>query len=95
MQDFLGQVKRFIGYVPFVRDAVAMYFCAIDRQTPVHVKGTIFAALTYFFSPVDAIPDAIAGLGFTDDASVLSTTLFTVRAYVTKEHWQQADEFFS
>jgi uncharacterized membrane protein YkvA (DUF1232 family) len=94
MQNFLSQIKRFVGYVPFVRDAVAMYFCAMDSNTPIHVKGTILAALGYFLSPADAIPDVITGLGFTDDAAVISGTLATISVYITKEHWQKADTFF-
>ena len=95
MKNFLHKVKRFIGYVPFTRDAVAMYFCAVDPDTPIHVKGTILASLGYFISPADAIPDVVVGLGFTDDAAVISATLATVRAYVTEEHWQQADTLFN
>ncbi len=95
MNDFLKNVRRFVGYVPFTKDAVAMYFCMIDSRTLVHVKGTIAAALGYFLSPADAIPDVIAGIGFTDDASVIATTLATVRVHVTDEHWKKADGFFN
>lgn len=95
MNNFLSQVKSFIGRVPFTRDAVAMYFCAIDSNTPIYVKGSIFAALGYFLSPADAIPDVIAGLGFTDDAGVISATLAAVSASMRPEHWQKADKFFN
>jgi uncharacterized membrane protein YkvA (DUF1232 family) len=95
MNDFLKNVRRFIGYVPFTKDAVAMHFCMIDPRTPVHVKGTIAAALGYFLSPVDAIPDVIAVIGFTDDVSVIATTLTTVSVHVTDEHWKKADGFFN
>ena len=95
MNDFLKNVRRFIGYVPFTKDAVAMYFCMIDPRTPVHVKDTIAAALGYFLSPVDAIPDVIAVIGFTDDISVIATTLTTVSVHVTDEHWKKADGFLN
>ena len=95
MNDFLKNVRRFIGYVPFTKDAVAMYFCMIDPRTPVHVKGTIAAALGYFLSPVDAIPDVIAVIGFTDDVSVITATLTTVSVHVTDEHWKKADGFLN
>lgn len=75
--------------------AVAMYFCMIDSQTPFYAKGVIAAALAYFLSPTDAIPDAIAVLGFTDDASVIATDLATVSTHVTDEHKQKANEFFN
>ena len=94
IKSFLDRAKQFIGYVPFVKDAVALYFCLVDPQTPVYTKATIAAALAYFVSPADAIPDVIAGIGFTDDASVIATVLATVSANVTEEHRQQAKEFF-
>jgi uncharacterized membrane protein YkvA (DUF1232 family) len=34
----------------------------------------IVAAIIYFVMPIDALPDFIAGLGFTDDAAVLMWT---------------------
>lgn len=95
MDNFLNNVKRFIGHVPFTRDAVAMYFCMIDSETPAYAKTTIAAALAYLLSPFDAIPDLIVGLGFTDDASVIAGALATVRAHVKDEHWKKADNFFN
>ena len=95
MDGFLKNVRRYISYVPFTKDAVAMYFCMIDSQTPVYAKGVIAAALAYFLSPADAIPDVIVGIGFTDDASVIATALATVGAHVTDEHRQKANEFFN
>lgn len=94
MDDFLNNTRRFIGYVPFTKDAVAMYFCMIDSRTPLYAKGVIAAALAYFLSPTDAIPDVIVGIGFMDDASVIATALTTVSAHLTDEHRQKADEFF-
>jgi uncharacterized membrane protein YkvA (DUF1232 family) len=72
MDNFLRNARRFVGYVPFTKDATAMYFCMIDSQTPVYAKGLIAAALAYFLSLADAIPDVIVGIGFTDDASVIA-----------------------
>ncbi len=95
MGDFLKNARRFLGYVPFPKDATATYFCMIYSQTPVYAKGLIAAALAYLLSPADAMPDVIVGIGFTDDASVIATTLATVRAHVTNEHWRKAENFFN
>jgi uncharacterized membrane protein YkvA (DUF1232 family) len=94
MENFLVDVRRFVGKVPFTTDAVSLYFCLVDPKTPFFVKGTIAGALVYFISPIDALPDFIIGLGFTDDAGVIATTLATVARYVTDEHRHQAREFF-
>lgn len=94
MNDFLNQIRHLVGHVPFTKDAVALYFCMIDPQTPLPAKATIAGALAYFLLPADAIPDVIAGLGFTDDASVIATTLVAVSTCITDKHKQQASEFF-
>ena len=36
------------------------------------------------------IPDFIAGLGFTDDATVLAAVIGTVRRYITLDHRARA-----
>lgn len=42
------------------------------RAIPVKTLLSLIAALIYFLNPVDLIPDALPGLGFTDDFAVLS-----------------------
>lgn len=94
-ESFLDKVKRFVEKVPFTKDLVSLYFCMVDTQTPVYAKGIVAAALTYFLSPADAIPDIVAAIGFTDDATVIALTLRTLSVHVTREHRQQADAFFA
>ncbi|NHC33527.1 YkvA family protein [Scytonema millei] len=95
MNDFLNNARRFLGFVPFTKDAVAMYFCMLDPKTPAYAKAVIASALTYFLSPMDAIPDVMAGIGFTDDASVIATALATVGIHITDEHRKKANDFFN
>ncbi len=42
------------------------------RAIPVKTLLSLIAALIYFLNPVDLIPDALPGLGLTDDFAVLS-----------------------
>ena len=51
---------------------------------------TLMAALAYFVLPFDIIPDFIAGLGFTDDATVLLAAIGMVRAHITPVHREAA-----
>jgi len=83
---FWRKVKRTVGKVPFLDEAVSAYFCAVDSQTPGYVKALLFGALAYFVVPTDMIPDFIAGLGYGDDATVLLTAIGTVRKHVTGKH---------
>jgi uncharacterized membrane protein YkvA (DUF1232 family) len=47
------------------------------RELPMGTMVAAVAAVVYFVSPIDAIPDALPGVGFIDDAAVL---LFVVKA---------------
>ncbi|MCZ8156834.1 MAG: YkvA family protein [Leptospira sp.] len=91
--NFWQKVKQVGSKIPFLRDVVAMYYCLLDEKTSFSAKATIVLALVYFISPVDAIPDFIALLGFTDDASVIATTLLMIKSQMTNEHFVKADEY--
>ena len=89
-ESFWKKLLKLAGKVPFADEAAAAYFCAIDPATPTRVKGILFAALAYFVLPFDAIPDFVAGLGFTDDAAVLAMALSLVARHVTPAHRARA-----
>ncbi|MBP0725844.1 DUF1232 domain-containing protein [Bacillus sp. RG28] len=46
------------------------------REIPTKSILSVIAALLYFVSPIDAIPDFLLGFGYIDDAAVIA---FTVR----------------
>ncbi len=52
-----------------------------------HLKDILIitAALGYFISPVDAIPDIFPGAGFLDDISILLGALASVSSSITPE----------
>ena len=85
-RDFWAKLKRFAGMVPFVEDLVAAYYCALDPATPMRVRGMLLAALAYFILPADVIPDIIAGLGFADDAALLTAVIGLVATHITPTH---------
>lgn len=83
---FVSKLLRVAGRIPFADDAAAAYYCAIDPQTPHRVRLILLAALGYFVMPVDAIPDVLVGLGFTDDASVLAAAIGLVGLSIKDVH---------
>ncbi|GAF77036.1 unnamed protein product [marine sediment metagenome] len=85
-RDFWAKLKRFAGRVPFVEDLVAAYYCALDPATPTRVRGMLLAALAYFILPLDIVPDLIVGLGFADDAALLTAVVGLVSAHITPTH---------
>ncbi|MBU6442490.1 MAG: DUF1232 domain-containing protein [Alphaproteobacteria bacterium] len=89
-QSFWRKLLKVAGRIPFAEDAAAAYFCAADPVTPSSVKGVLIAALAYFVTPVDLIPDFIAGIGFTDDAAVLAMALSLVAGHIKPRHRERA-----
>ena len=89
-RKFWTKLKKVAGRIPFADDVLTIYYCARDPLTPTRVRGIILAALAYFILPADLLPDFIAGLGFTDDASVLATAIAMVTPYLKDHHRDQA-----
>ena len=87
---FWRTLRRFIGTIPFAEDAVAAYYCAFDRRTPLHARAILLGAVAYFVTPFDVIPDIVAGLGLTDDATVLATAIAVAGAHIKVEHREAA-----
>lgn len=83
---FWRTARRAARQVPFMEDVVAGYYCALDRDTPTRVRGTLLAALAYFILPLDMVPDFLVGFGFTDDVAVLMAALNAVRSHITPAH---------
>jgi uncharacterized membrane protein YkvA (DUF1232 family) len=92
---FWRKLRRNMARVPFAEHAVAVWYCAFDPATPVRAKGVILAALAYFVLPLDVLPDALLGLGFTDDLTVLLTAISLIRAHLKPEHYDRARETLS
>ena len=87
---FWRKVRRAVARVPFVEDLLAAYFCAMDRDTPTYVRGVLLGAVAYFVLPADMIPDVLAPLGFTDDASVIAAAIAAVGSHLQPRHRAQA-----
>jgi uncharacterized membrane protein YkvA (DUF1232 family) len=87
---FWRKARRTLGQVPFTEDAVAAFHCATDSATPLPIRATLFGALAYFVMPFDAIPDFIAGLGYTDDAAVLLAAFTAAKVHITEAHRAKA-----
>ena len=85
-REFWQKARRVAAGLPFAEDLLAAYYCAFDRATPVQAKAALVGALAYFVLPVDAMPDVLPFLGFTDDAAVLLTALRMVGTHMRPEH---------
>lgn len=75
-----------------IENALKLYYCYKDSDTPTWAKSIIVGALGYFIMPLDAIPDPTPVIGFTDDAGVLVAAVGAVAAHIKKEHVEKAKE---
>ena len=91
-RDFWRKLRAVPARLPFAEDLLAVYYCAFDRTTPLQVKATLVAAIAYFVLPLDAIPDMLPAIGFTDDAAVIAAAIKMVAGALKPEHRQAAQE---
>ena len=87
---FWPKVRKVAAGLPFAKDLLSVWYCAQDDETPIAAKGMMLAALAYFVLPTDAIPDFIAGLGYTDDAAVFAALLAIVGKNLKPRHREAA-----
>ena len=65
---------------------------SIDKDVPAEQKAKLAAALAYFVSPVDLIPEGLLGpVGYLDDvalaAYVLNSVVNATDAAIVRRHW--------
>ena len=94
-KGFWSKAKKYASKVPFARQALAMYYCAIDSKTPTRAKVTAIGALAYWILPIDVIPDFIPVAGFADDTTAIFIAYKAIKAHITQEHYEKVDEFFA
>ena len=89
-RKFWRNAHRAAARVPFMEDLLAAYYCAFDRDTPRHVQAALMGALAYFIMPLDALPDVMVALGYTDDLAVLAGVVRVVAAHIEPTHREAA-----
>ncbi len=61
----------------------------IYTEVPTHTILLTVAALLYFLSPLDTIPDFLGAVGFTDDAAVVLFVLNMIKNEISRyKNWQ-------
>ena len=91
-EGFWGKAKQYarVAGERVLEPALKLYYAARDPDTPAWAKTTIYAALGYFISPVDAIPDVTPVVGYSDDLGVLVAAVAAVAAHIKKDHVEKA-----
>jgi uncharacterized membrane protein YkvA (DUF1232 family) len=75
-----------------IEKGLVLYYTWDDDDTPMWAKATIVGALGYFISPVDAVPDVLPVVGYSDDLAVLVGAIATVAGSIKKAHKEAAKQ---
>ena len=71
---------------------MVLYYTWDDDDTPTWAKATIVGALGYFISPIDAVPDILPVVGYSDDLAVLVGALAAVASSIKASHKKAAKD---
>ncbi|MCS6852303.1 MAG: YkvA family protein [Gemmataceae bacterium] len=75
-----------------VRMALCLYYVMIDPKTPLWAKTTIAGALGYFILPIDAVPDFLPVVGYSDDLGAMMAVWTSIQSFCGDKHRRRADE---
>lgn len=84
---FITHLKESLG---FVKQAMVLFYCFQDPDTPKFIKALIMGALGYLIVPTDMMPDVLAGIGWLDDIAVLTFVLNRAEKYIKPVHRETA-----
>jgi len=81
-----------------VDQALRLYYALESENCSVKDRVTIYGALAYLLSPIDAIPDLTPVLGYTDDIAIIAAALISVASCidetVKEKAWRKVNEIF-
>ncbi len=69
------KLERVGKKISFAKDILALFNYMRDPFVSWHRKAIVVAALIYFISPIDAIPDIAPLIGYLDDLGVVTALL--------------------
>lgn len=77
----LGRIAGRVG-TELLDKALQLYYAAQKPEAPPWARATALGALGYLILPLDAVPDWLAGVGFTDDFGVITLAILTIAHYI-------------
>lgn len=90
-RDKLMRYAKSIGK-SLIEKVLILFYTATDSDTPASAKAVIYGALGYFILPLDAVPDIIPFVGFSDDLAAIVTALTMIAAHIKPQHKEKARE---
>ena len=74
-ENLWTKLERVGKKISFARDILALVNYMRDSNVSWHRKAIVVAALIYFISPIDTIPDIMPLFGYLDDLGVITALL--------------------
>ncbi len=78
--------------IGLIYKALKLYYATENPNCPQKVKLGIYAALGYFITPFDIVPDFLPLAGFTDDVSTIAIALTVAHLYIDDTVKQKAKD---
>lgn len=90
--DFFDKIKNSVknAGLKLIYEALQLFYVMENPNCPLKIKASIFAALGYFISPFDVIPDFTPIVGYSDDAGAIALALGLAQLYIDDEVKQKA-----
>ena len=85
----LSKYAKAAGY-DVIEKALQLYYASQEPGTPAWARATIYGALGYFITPLDAIADLTPAVGYADDLGVLALAITTVIVYINDDVKEKA-----
>ena len=83
-------IRSFKSDIETLANLIKAWILGVYTEIPKETLILIIAALLYFLSPLDTIPDFLGPLGFTDDATVVLFVMNTIRKELNKyKEWNK------
>lgn len=89
--DLLRRHARRLG-LPLAEHVFFLTYALRDPAVPAWAKAKAAAALAYFVSPVDAVPDTLPGVGWTDDLGVLGVAVGSLYTFASLDTRRRAKD---
>lgn len=91
-ESFRAKIRSYAVAIgrALLEEALVLYYAFNDPDVPAWAKASIVTALGYLISPMDAIPDVIPVVGYSDDAGVIAAVILLVKACLKEEHRERA-----
>lgn len=86
-ESFFDKVRSTIksAGLKLIYQALLLFYVTENPNCPMKIKAAIFAALGYFISPIDVIPDFTPIVGYSDDAGAIALAICLAQLYIDDE----------